>query len=469
MKVVAPVSSKAEKPTTVRVGKGGPRAPGAPTNWLAPMNPAQLRQQAVKTITSSYKPPLKELNSQQNRQSAIYNKQVRDNQAFENWYAGQAATITNANNAANQAIMNQMGQATADANAAYAPQAATLTAGADAREGNVSNNAMATPFGQQLTDSQNVDKGIVGSSEQAALQGLHTGTNVLAATNANNEGRVQEGQQKQLANYQTQLASLATERTKLRSSQAGDVQKEIARLQGVEIQKAQAQENYNAAVQKLGLTASIDSQRNAISQQNANTAATRANNEAAQYKSEDALRAAQIKAGLTEAQWRSMQANKSYKLQARKLGDQEATTRYLQTHHLGTYAPKSGSSGAGGGYTFGTQSEQNSIANRIDTIRGEADRLLASGKTPAEVRTILQQGASFKVKNAKTGTSTTSFSPVGNTTLLNAAMALSSTGLGLTPPQIAALNKMGLQVGSRFRRAPKPVYPPATRGKQQAR
>lgn len=451
---------------SVSVGRmGKAHVPGvggkvAPTNWLAPMNPKQLRTQAVKTITATYRPDQKELNSQQARQSAIYNKQVRDNQDFEKWYQGQAAQITAQNNAANQAIMTQMGQATADANAAYAPQAADLTAGADARQGNVSNNAMAAPFGQQLTDSQNVDRGIVGSSEQAALKGLGTGTSVLAATNANNVGRVQEGQQKELATYQTQLGNIATERTKLRSTQAGDIQKEIARLQGIEVQKAQSQENVSLAAKKLGISNAQFLATLGLNNRKVDLAAKTLAEKTANDAAVNALRAKAIAAGLTEAQWRTMLGTKTYDLNVQKFGAAQATDRYLRNHNLGQYAPKT----TGSTSTFGTQAEQNTIVNNIERLKGEFNFITQNmGYSPTQALGMLSRGGSYSYKDSTTGkTVTRSFTSTGKTAELQAAYDLFHGG-GLTPVDIAALNKMGLQIGGRLKRAPGQV-PPAGAG-----
>lgn len=243
----------------------------AAPDYLAPIPQPQLKQQATKTINSAYAPALKDIANQRQQAVGLANKRSADNKAYQAWLDAQMGALKAQAEASHAQVTGLVGQLASSQQAAYAHQQALLTAAANARPGNVSNNAQSTAFGSDLAANQaGTTTQMAGAGTQAA-QGVDLARSSLGATAANNAAYVQEGEQKNQSNLQTTLTNLGNLRAKTLASRTADTQKEFSRLQGIEIQKAQSNRDAQIAATKLNVTAQNNATKNAIAQQNANT------------------------------------------------------------------------------------------------------------------------------------------------------------------------------------------------------
>lgn len=441
--------------------------------WLADLTPAQLKKQAVTTISAAYKPSFGDLNSEQKQLAALNAKRAQDDTAYQNWASGQEQSIlaqgtaADANFAAASSAAN-----TALANAA--PSSAALVAQADNRQGNVSDNSTSTQLGAGGTVDQNTARvnatNDIGSVEN--LANVQNSGDLLRSDAINANSRIGDNEASQAATAQQQLTAIGTQRSKLQLSKAGDIEKEIARLQGVEIQKAQNAQQEALAEQTLGANT-------------ANQQATAANNAAsiaasvkiagidakkyfaglnnaraiAKYEQLNENQRAKLSSetSLTEAQQRAALSNKEYLLNVKKVGIAKASTIWKEQH------PNSGSSSPHAGNPGNsplTATEQNEDYDKINATVGTLNNLFGiysttPGKNKGSDTAVYQ--ALAEGKPIQIGTKTLASGkkeavmktyPQVPPAILNAAFSLSKWRQGkggLTPAEIAKLRSIGLR------------------------
>lgn len=383
-------------------GRNKKAASGKPYDWLAPLTPAQIAKQAKATITTAYKPDFSNIDQEQSRLTAINNKRTQDNQAYEQWLATQQNLITQQSNANDLAFANAIGQSNSMAQSALGTgQTTGLVTAANARAGNVSNNAtsnaIGTGAGSDVSQNEKSDIATIGGVNSQAAANVQTGGDLLRANSVNNLNTVQSNSENDTANFNTQLATLAQDRSKLRLSQSGDIAKEISRLQGVEIQKAQAQQDYAAAAQKLGVDTkefNTDTKIKLAQLQQSAAALTEKAKEFSQTQKNDvwkekfeALTRVNIaklesKTQLTEAELRKASEDKTFLLDAKKDGWEEAATKWKEQH---PNAGKSSSSSKGGGKNYPSLSvgQKDNGASAIHNVATNYSRYLKKFKGDA--------------------------------------------------------------------------------------
>lgn len=409
---------------------------------LAPLSPQQIANQARSTVSSSYKPAYQSLNQQQTQANNIAAKREADNHYYLAWLDTQGQALQAHADAANKTLGDLEQQLTGNQAQQFAALPGQLVTSAGERAGNVSNEANANAFGRYLSPQLQANTQDLHGAAAGALAATGNTTDLLGAARANTGAFVMAGQNKQMGDLNTALTNIANERSKLRSSQTGDVAKEIARLQGVEIAKAEYNQNYATAAQKLGITL-------------------------ATAKSEIGARAASAKAAADasnpnlpgSAAWSRVAAaaarDATYKLNVAKYNTATARDIYEKQHHLGVY--KNASNRPLG------QSSQNTIYNHVSAVEGTLRQLLSNGADPQTAYHTLLGGKTVNVPtgrthNVKQTDGTYKSEPIYRTVtykspdvqILNAAYNL-VTGNGLTKGDVAALEKMGLvNPGSRL-------------------
>lgn len=399
-------------------------ASATPANPLAPLSPQQIQQQAKNTVASSYKPAYQNLNQQQTQANNIAAKREADNKYYLAWLDSQGAALQAHADAANATLQGLEQQLTGNQAQQFAALPGQLIDAAGARAGNVSNEANANAFGRYLSPQLQANTQDLHGAAAGALAATGNTTDILGSARANAAAVVEAGRDKQMSDLNTALTNIANERSKLQSSETGDIAKEIARLQGVEVSKAEYNQNYATAAQKLGITL-------------ANT------------QSEIQARAAGTQIAATRAANAAMSSDRNYKLAVAKYDSATAKDIYERDHHLGPYrvhtnAPLSPSS-------------QNTIYGRISTVQGELRQLMSTyGYTAQKAYHELLNGSTeqLSTKDPKTGKTVfynkKTYTPP-DVKILNAAYNL-TTGFGLTKGDIAALEKMGLSnPGSRLK------------------
>lgn len=435
--------------------------------WLADLTPAQVVKQARSTINASYKASFGDLNSEGKQLAAINAKRAQDNEVYQNWAAGQEQSIL----AAGTASDANFSAALASANTALAgaaPSSAALVAQANATQGNVSNNAMSNQIGAGGTVDQNTGKvnaqNAIGSTLD--LSNVKDSGDLLRSDALNANARIGDNEAGQAATAQTQLTNLATQRSQLQLSKAGDIAKEIARLQGVEIQKSQAAQQYALAQQTLGNTAAND----AAQAQNAHAAIVagvvkskiqakeyfaglNSRQAIAKYEQLNENQRAKLasETSLTENQQRAALSNKEYLLNVQKVGAEKAATIWKEQH------PNSGSSSAHSSNPGGspeTANEQNEMFTKINTTIAQLNAAFThfptgKGGVAGGDHTIYQAfatGGGYDYVPAGQTTPTHVSTPALDPAILNAAFTLSKfRNSELTAGEVAKLRALGLR------------------------
>jgi hypothetical protein len=419
---------------------------GPPTqqvqNPLALMSQNQIVKQATNSISKAYKPSYANLDQQGQKAQDLSAKRTADNKYFMGWLDTQNQALQAHADAANKALSD------ASAGVLNAPIGTA---------GNVGTGANATAV---AGDAAGLHQQLAGNA-LSQYASAAVGSNAVAAARANNSNVVLTGEQKQQAALDASLLGIATQRSKLQGTQASDLTKEISRLQGVNISIAQSNRSYDAAAQKLGISAantqSLINTRaatTATGRQNANTNSTKAAND-------------------------QMNKDRTFQLDQAKYGDAVAKDIYQRDHGLGGYKP----SASGATKPLGTTA-QNALYNKISGIQGELRQLVAKGSNGGAAFQTLKNGGSVTLDTGQDKVLSTYGSVAGGTTsdtpaelakdkasktqpineitktksytaadlqLLNVAYD-SLYGAGISKGDIAALQKRGLaDPGSRLR------------------
>lgn len=427
--------------------RGGPHSPARPTHSAAPRRPAQvqdplailtpqqIKAQATQTVKAAYQPVYTGLNQQSAQEQAILAKQEADNQYYMQWLNSKSTALQVQQNVVDQSTQQLETQLTGNASAALGAQPGALTAAATANAGNVSAEGSAfhagTPLGNALTANEGAQQGIENAAATRSLDQERIAEGQLGASSMNAANALQAGRTAENANFNTAMKAIANAKTTDLAKETGDIEKEIARLQGVNINVASSNRSYAAAAEKLGITlANTKSEIGAraaaaqVAQQNANT------------------RAGQLKLNLTKAQLTQMNSDRNFKLAQQRYGLAAAKDIYEREHGLGPYRP----SASGGQKPLSTIS-QNTIYRRIDTITGQINQLIATyGLTPQQAYHVMQHGGYVQGAGTSTGKPTKiHIQPVRDgAQILNAAYNLRSGGPGLDSGDMAALKAMGL-------------------------
>jgi hypothetical protein len=327
--------------------------PTQATNPLALMSQSAIVKQATNSINKAYAPGYANLDKQGKTASDLSAKRTADNKYFMGWLDTQ-----------NQAL-----QAHADAaNAALSAASNNILSQPIGTAGNVGTGADATAVaGNAAGLHQQLAGANLAQNASAAI-----GSNAVAATGANNTNVVMTGEQKQQAALDTTLLGISTQRTKLQSTQGSDIVKEIARLQGVNVSIAQSNRAYDAAAQKLGISAANTQSLINTRQQTANTGSANAATNAS-------------RAGNAQ-----MNSDRTYNLDLAKFGAATAKDIYQRTNGLGPYKPAASASGQ----KPLTQTSQNAIYNKISTIQGQLRQLVANGSNGGSAFQTLKNGGS---------------------------------------------------------------------------
>lgn len=400
-------------------GKGGGKGAKTSTNPLDPLTAKQIVNQARKTISAAYSSSYKDLGQQGKLAAGVADKRAADDKYYQTWLDTQGQALQAHADAADVALNASMGKLGAAQSALYSGQSPALAAGANAREGNVSANANSGAFGGDLAQNQQANMGLLSNEQQFAQNSMNNNKGLVGAALANDSAYMSAIRSKQMSELDTAMTTIANSRTKLNAAKTGDIAKEITRLQGIEISKAQSNRDYAAAAQKLGLataeTQSLIANRAAgtkISAINAQTSATRALNS-------------------------QMNADRNYQLNVSKYNDATAKDIYQREHNLGTYkVAKTSSTGA----KPLSSTSQNVIYNRISTLGGEMNQLVAAGYSASEAYHMISRGGTYNVS----GHSRT-YAPGGaKDGTLNAAYNVYVQKQGLSPGDLKALQKLGL-------------------------
>lgn len=428
-------------------GAHGGAAPGAgqqPANWLQPLTPDQVTNQATNTITSIYKPVLQSLDAQSTQESAIMAKQQADNQYYQQWLNSKSTSLQAAQDQVDQSTNALEQQLTGNMTQALGAETPALTAAANARPGDVSNNAPSfTPGQSALGNALGANQQAAGLTETGAadrsLAQERIAQGQLSSGVGNAASFMEAGAMKQEGDFQNAMTKIAATKATALGNETSSIEKEIARLQGVQIAVAQNNRNYATAAEKLGIAVAntnseintraantnIAAGRLANSQANTNLAAKRLAESIAQNTFNDKVKGEKL--SLDQQKYLLSVANTDSAVALRN-------AEIYQKEH--------------GGLTPGEVNTQLSI---IDKASGELDNLTAQGLTPQQAYQALLTGSYYgKGLNSKGATVAKRITVprLTNQSMLNAAYNLRQGGTGLTAGDVHYLAQLGIQTSS---------------------
>lgn len=435
----------------------------AENNALTPLTMQQIRRQAQKTVNAGYKSSYTQLGQQDTQAQNLYAKQQADNQYFQQWLDSKTAALQQQQNQVDGSTNALEQQLTGNTQAAFANQQQDLTQQANAREGNISNNAESTPLTTGIAQNQ-TNQNLF--DQAAGTQNLQEERATNAFTNAtalNDTAYVQTGRQTQLQNLNAALTGDANTRTTLSQKKAGDLQTAITNLQAQNATIAQNNRAFAAAQQAAGLSAANTLSEIKDRQDTAHNRDLTTQNTITHDQNLDKLSLARLRESLSHQQQEAMAQNRTYQLDLAKFGAQQATARYEKAHGLGVYNPHSGTSSSRGSLTL---SEQNTIYQKISGMVGAYHQLISAGHTPQQAYQLMKNGytiGAHQVIPAHGKPYTVGgdhIPPIGDVRLLNAAYSVGRVG-SLDPGDVAALKGMGLAHPGKRYGVHKPVKNPA--------
>lgn len=394
--------------------KQGSRPPAQPYNPLAPLNPNQIRQQAMSQVNAAYAPAFNALNSQAARAQAIYDKQQSDNHFYLNWLNTQSQALQAHNDAANQQLMGL--------EQSIVGSETTPGSNGSADQNYIRSMALS---GNNLTNTE----------AGTTLQGISNSNDALGATRLNEASFVQAGGAKEQAALSDTMDKINTAIGTLLSKRATDIGNAILTGQKTEIAKAEYNQNTAIAQTKLGLdAANVNSE---ITNRAANTAIAGQRLNLDQQKLVQQIK----ESGIKDAQgWaRLAQGDQRLKLDASKYGWQVAKDIYQRQTHTGPYKQ-----GNGSGPTYLGMASQNVIIQHIRNVSGAIDALVSQGMTPQAAYHAIQRGY-YTLPNSSDPTKKYTVSVhESDPVILNAALNSGSHGAGLTQGDIQTLTNEGI-------------------------
>lgn len=225
------------------------------TNTPSPLKArtqSSLTTQANKTIGDLYAPAEKSLTDQEARINALDAKRQQDQHWYDDWLVGKTTQLKTQADAADA----QFRDANKQILAPYmnpGQQVAQAQQQAQQQPGTVSNMKDSTALGIDLPNALQRDYGSVAAQVKNTNEQIHNNQqgNQFLETNAIAQGAAQSAQR--AADTWKQLRDVGDTRTKLLLDKGSKTAEEISKLLSGEVDKANANRDYAAVAQKLGL------------------------------------------------------------------------------------------------------------------------------------------------------------------------------------------------------------------------
>ncbi len=265
------VSKPVSKPAKAAAGARAKAKAAGPPNPLAPLKPGQIQKQAVGTINKAYGGQFASLNTQTSQAQNLYKTQQADDTAFNRWLTSNAQAMQTKTDTVNQALLGVMTHIQDTQSQALGAQPAQL-AGQIAPGAADSQQTLQSGLGALTKPSTDTANLHAAAAAEGLVRGVAQGDAVARGGGDIATARLNQAHQSEMDNLNKTLTAIAGERTKLLAARTGDIAKEIARLNGIEISKAQ----YNQNQRMLGQEISIKQQTANIGAANARTNATNA-------------------------------------------------------------------------------------------------------------------------------------------------------------------------------------------------
>lgn len=373
-------------------------------------------------VKTAYQPAFNSLNQERNLENGILTKQEADNQYYQEWLDSKSNMLMANQNSVDQATNNMLAGLTGNQATQLAGETQNLTNEANARPGNVSNNAPAftageSAMGNYLDSNRAAAETELGGAVNQAASVEKTNSNALGEAIANTGAVVAAGGAKEQAAYNAAMDKIASASAALSSKEASSLVGEISKLQGTQIALSENNRNYNTAVAKLGI-----SEANTRSEIAARAATTKLNQ-------------AKFNETINQNNFNDWYKNQQLGQNAQKIAIALSNSNANIAYKAFEEATKKGGALSPAG--------QDAIYKQIATATGTIDSLMTkNGLTPVQAYRAVLAGY-FVTTNGKK-TVKISVPRMANEQFLNAAFNARSGGQGLTAGDVAALTKWGL-------------------------
>lgn len=211
-----------------------------------------MTRQAQSTIASAYAPAEAELTQAEKRAQSIGDKRSRDNKYYLDWLTARSGELNAHAQAADQKLIERNTQIADETAAHNEALKSNLVAQAQATQGNSSDPNQSTAIAGTAAEGVRSNN-VVANQRQASSDFVASREKQNATDQAANFAQIAASQARAQADTYKSLQGVADERTKLALAKGADSSKEIARLLDQEIDKANSNREFGAALQKLNI------------------------------------------------------------------------------------------------------------------------------------------------------------------------------------------------------------------------
>lgn len=294
-----------------------------------------LRAQALKTVATAYQPTERVLTDREAQIHALDDKRKLDNQFYRDWLSSQQAKADAVSQASDQQLMSLVGNAHDQVDARYAQASTQLNQQDAATPGTVSDPAQ-FKGNERLAVDRAVAADAAEIAKAAAAGQISRSQTERAAIQGSNFAQAAALESRRQGDTYQGLTAVAGEKHSLALQKAADVVKETSRLLDRETTKAQANQQFAALAEKLGVAKQALDLKSLAEQHNYQIKKSGVRTQREKLTQS----AKQFDAQLTQQEKDRALNDKKYQLDLQKYGDAVAKDNYLKKHKLGDYASK---------------------------------------------------------------------------------------------------------------------------------
>jgi hypothetical protein len=246
---------------------------GAP-DALKERTRSSLVDEANKTVNSAFKPASDALNQQESGIHALDAKRQADEAHFQSWLKSQQDSMAARALSADQQLASQQQAIQDQTRQGYAEAQQNAYQNAAATPGNVSDPHSANALNLSA-DAQRANDNVA-AQRQATASMTNNARGYLVGAQGVSAGLAQQAQVQRASDTSKALNDVGKQRSDLLAKSASAAADEIQRLFSAEADKADANRNYVAAAQKLGVSqAAVEQRATAAAVASADKAASR--------------------------------------------------------------------------------------------------------------------------------------------------------------------------------------------------
>lgn len=350
-----------------------------------------LREEAAKTVAQAYKPAEDDVTRQDSRIRALDAKRAADERYYQQWLQGELGKLHTQATAADQGLRAQQANLQEELRRTWTDAQAQAQANAGAAAGNVSNPGQSTALNFAPEAQRANERLIAQRQETENIIGNREAKLNSQATNAMLAGAAQTA--KRQGDTWASLEKVGDAKLKLSEDKKADLIKEVARLIDRESDKADANRNFSAAAERLGIQqAGLDLRAQQVT------------------ASKDQKRADFIaRYGVSPERYRAMSVEERLKLKAKWTKAGKTPPKGSTSNNYGYDAAQwskmtpeqrrrakakwdaAGKSGKDTGPNAGEKKQSSGNYQRVETAKGEIQRLHAKNANPRNIRQRLRE------------------------------------------------------------------------------